>query len=81
MSGEPNNMASGEGCASLAIDCISGFGGVGNYWADAGCAPGDYEYHARPSVCKLPLAAPPLVRDPSANDALEANCKAQCRQQ
>ena len=40
MPGKPNDMANGGDCASLAIDCIYGFGGVGKYWADSGCAPG-----------------------------------------
>ena len=50
---EPNDMDTGEDCATLGVDCLYGFGGVGNYWADSGCAPGDYEYTARASLCQI----------------------------
>ena len=50
--GEPNNMGGGTGedCASLGVDCIYGFDGVGDKWADSGCEPGHYEYRARASA-------------------------------
>ena len=50
---EPNDMDTGEDCASLGVDCIYGFGGVGYHWADSGCSPGDYEYQARASICQV----------------------------
>ena len=57
--GEPNNMDN-EDCASLGVDCIYGFDGVGNQWVDSGCEPGNYEYHARapPSPAPPPFGAP-----------------------
>ena len=50
---EPNNMVTGKDCASLGVDCIYGHDGVGYHWADSGCSPGDYEYHARASLCEV----------------------------
>ena len=50
---EPNDVGTGEDCASLGVDCIYGFGGVGYHWADSGCSPGDYEYQARASICQV----------------------------
>ena len=54
---EPNDMDSGEDCASLGVDCIYGFSGVASGWADSGCSPGDYEYHARASICQVGVPA------------------------
>ena len=52
---EPNNMGgnTGEDCASLGVDCIYGYDGVDDTWADSGCEPGHYGYHARASVCQV----------------------------
>ena len=115
MPGEPNNMGSGEDCASLAFDCIYGFGGVGKHWTDSGCKPGmhhaitslkclhvvspcithgcisyqlepspvhragDFEYHPRQSVCKLPLAAPPPP-PPQCDTSTKLSAAAACTQ-
>ena len=54
---EPNDKDSGEDCASLGVDCIYGFWGVASGWADSGCSPGDYEYHARASICQVGVPA------------------------
>ena len=64
MPGEPNNMGSGEDCASLAIDCIYGFGGVGKQWADSGCKPGVHHAIHLSSVSMLYLHASPMVASP-----------------
>ena len=50
---EPTNHNSDEHCVTMGVDCIYGFSGVGSKWADSGCEAGDYEYHARASVCQV----------------------------
>ena len=88
---EPNDMGGGTGedCASLGVDCLYGFDGVGTGWVDSGCEPGDYEYSARASVCQITsedvnectgggVAVPPATNTPPSPPAFCTVSGVQC---